>query len=372
MSAKFLLGILVFGLLNFQIGYAKILASVPSTLVCAAICAVTPLFLTLLLAAVVTLWHLSELSMAVATVTLLIFLLIYIFYFRFAVVHTWMLLLVPVALACRVPFAIAVAFGLLGSPLYLLPTICGTLVFYVLRYVQLSASAYKGEEAQGYLDGMITFTNQLFQEKQMWVMMAAICICLLLVYIIRTQSVDHAWKVAVVSGTLAGIFVVAAGNMVWNLHFSYLALVLGGAAAILTGFVLEFVFFSVNYAGTEYLQFEDDEYYYYVKAIPKIGVSAPDPSVKHINERSERRARGTNRGTLYRSTFTGKEEEKAGVMHPSDRKYSEEAVRRQDKKGQISSETSSMDLAKQTDEILLTRSLTKELGLEQLESELKI
>jgi hypothetical protein len=372
MSAKFLLGLLVFGLLNFQIGYAKVLASVPSTILCALVSAFVPLFLMLLLAVGVILWHLSELSMAVATVTLIVVLIIYIFYFRFAVVHTWMLLLVPVALACRVPFAIAVAFGLLGSPIYLLPTVCGTLVYYLLRYVHLSSSAYKGEEAQGYLDGMITFTNQLFQEKQMWVMMVAICLCFMMVYIIRMRSVDHAWKVAIVSGTLGGIFIVAAGNMIWNLHMSYLALVLGGIAAILTGFVLEFIFFSVNYAGTEYLQFEDDEYYYYVKAIPKIGVSAPDPSVKHINERSERRGRGINRGALYRSAFVRKEEREAGVMHPSDRKYTDQTIQRPEEKGQISSGTAPIDLAKRTDEILLTRSLTKELGLEHLESELKI
>ncbi len=35
------------------------------------------------------------------------------------------------------------------------------------------------------------------------------------------------------------------------------------------------------------LQFEDDEYYYYVKAIPKVAVTTPEKTVKKINERQE-------------------------------------------------------------------------------------
>ena len=30
-----------------------------------------------------------------------------------------------------------------------------------------------------------------------------------------------------------------------------------------------FFFFSVDYTCTEYVQFEDDDYYYYVKAVPR-------------------------------------------------------------------------------------------------------
>ena len=45
--------------------------------------------------------------------------------------------------------------------------------------------------------------------------------------------------------------------------------------------------FSVDYARSERLQFEDDEYYYYVKAIPKVAVTTPEKTVKKINERQE-------------------------------------------------------------------------------------
>ena len=32
----------------------------------------------------------------------------------------------------------------------------------------------------------------------------------------------------------------------------------------------EYIFYSVDYRGTEHLRYEDDDYYYYVKAVPKV------------------------------------------------------------------------------------------------------
>ena len=44
--------------------------------------------------------------------------------------------------------------------------------------------------------------------------------------------------------------------------------------------LLQFFAFSVDYSRTEYTQFEDDDYYYYVKAVPKLAVTRPEPKVQ--------------------------------------------------------------------------------------------
>ena len=48
-------------------------------------------------------------------------------------------------------------------------------------------------------------------------------------------------------------------------------------------FVLEFFVFGGDYSRTERLEYEDDEYYYYVKAVPKASVSTSERSIKKIN-----------------------------------------------------------------------------------------
>ena len=79
--------------------------------------------------------------------------------------------------------------------------------------------------------------------------------------------------------------VIVIGDIAFDIHTSYGVLIGGNILAILIGLVLEFFLFSVDYSRTEHIQYEDDEYYYYVKAVPKMSVAAPEKMVKRINER---------------------------------------------------------------------------------------
>ena len=62
-------------------------------------------------------------------------------------------------------------------------------------------------------------------------------------------------------------------------------IVLGTAAAVVVGLLMEFFLFHLDYTRTERVQFEDDEYYYYVKAVPKVFVPSKNKRVKQINKR---------------------------------------------------------------------------------------
>ena len=74
----------------------------------------------------------------------------------------------------------------------------------------------------------------------------------------------------------------ASGNISLGLHMSYTMMIFSGILGVVIGLFLEVIFFSVDYSRTENVQFEDDEYYYYVKAIPKNTVSKAKHTVKKI------------------------------------------------------------------------------------------
>ena len=40
----------------------------------------------------------------------------------------------------------------------------------------------------------------------------------------------------------------------------------------------------MDYSRVEKVQFEDDEYYYYVKAVPKLSVTAPEITIKRFSK----------------------------------------------------------------------------------------
>ena len=75
---------------------------------------------------------------------------------------------------------------------------------------------------------------------------------------------------------LIGLAVGASSADGINLAMAILGSILGGLVMAFAQF-LDCV---VDYTKKEYLQFEDDDYFYYVKAIPKIQVSRSERNVK--------------------------------------------------------------------------------------------
>lgn len=134
---------------------------------------------------------------------------------------------------------------------------------------------------------LTAFAQQLFNNKEMGTAIIAFVICLLVVYSVRKLSIDNAWKIAIVSGALVYVIVVVIGRVTMHVDVPYVAVIIGTIVSILLALVLEFFAFAVDYSRTENLQFEDDEYFYYVKAVPKVTVTAPEKTVKRINERQE-------------------------------------------------------------------------------------
>lgn len=325
-ALQFLAGLIVFGLINANIGFMEKASSVFCTAGLAVICTFFPMTVMALAASALILLHLYEVSMSIAAVALVIFLLMYIFYFRFTPKKAWIVLLSAVAFGLRIPFVIPVVFGLLGTPVWIVPASFGIMSYYLIDLVKDSAAAFKSADAENAEDSLMTFTRQFFTGKEMWLMIAAVVIGILVVHLVRTRSVDHAWKIASAAGAVVGVILSSAGSIILDVDISFAVIILSAVLGIAVGLVLEFLFFSVDYSRTENIQFEDDEYYYYVKAVPKVGVAIPEKEVKHI---------------------TG-----------------ERPGRRQSEKMPANDQPDKTD-EERTDEILLTRSLSRELGLDQ-------
>ena len=135
------------------------------------------------------------------------------------------------------------------------------------------------------LSEITTYVQKVFQNKEMWIYIVAFIIGFFVVYTIRRRELDHAWKIGIIAGAIADVVVTAMGSIALGVNVSYGPLITGNIVAAVAGLVLELFLFSVDYARSERLQFEDDEYYYYVKAVPKMSIAVSDKQVKKINSR---------------------------------------------------------------------------------------
>ena len=284
-AIQFLAALITFLLINQNVGLMKSLATPMVAIILSVICTILPPIFTVLVSIGLVLMHLSAISMGVMTVSALLFLLMFIFYCRFSPKNAWILVIVPLTYFLHIPYVVPVALGLWMSPVAAVPVAFGTMVFYMLSAVKNSFTAISG--AGGLTREVTLFLNLVFKNKELWVMMIAFALCISIVYFVRRLSIDHSWKIATAAGAVVNIIVCVIGDLLFEIPISYGWLIFGNLLAILAGLVMEIFFFSVDYSRTEYLQYEDDDYYYYVKAVPKITISAPEKKVKRINKRVE-------------------------------------------------------------------------------------
>lgn len=83
--------------------------------------------------------------------------------------------------------------------------------------------------------------------------------------------------------------------MILGISGKYVWLIVGNVISVLIGLVLQFFFFNLDYTRTERVQFEDDEYYYYVKAVPKLYVTTSEKQIKSFGGKGHGNGRGRER-----------------------------------------------------------------------------
>lgn len=171
----------------------------------------------------------------------------------------------------------------MGTPSCIIPIIFGTMIYSMISYLETSATAVTG--ASGMAGEISLFASRILQNKEMWIYIASFVVAVLVVYTLRKSEFDQSWKIAVASGAVADIIVIVAGSIVFSTPIDYVTLIFGNMISVALALILEFFIFSVDYSKAEKFQYEDDEYYYYVKAIPKVSVAVPEKRVKKISRR---------------------------------------------------------------------------------------
>ena len=279
---KFLLALVSLLVINSRIGYMSTLKNAAVVLILALLCSFLPINLTIVIAAAVTLAHLYAFSVECAIVALAVFLLLFILYFRFSPKDTLAVLLSPICFVLKIPYVMPIAVGLIGTPASSVAVASGVIVYYMLAGMNESASVLNTFDADGMVDKFRYCIDTLMGNRAMMVAIVAFAATVLVVWFIRRLSIDHAWTIAMITGALLNILILLFGDLMYSTDISIIGLILGSIVSVLLVKVLQFFVFNVDYSRTEMVQFEDDEYYYYVKAVPKNTVATPEKRVKTI------------------------------------------------------------------------------------------
>ena len=179
--------------------------------------------------------------------------------------------------------------GLSGGMISVIPVGCGIFIYYTLLYVKQNAGVLTNEISADMMQRFSQIVKSLFGNKLMLVLIAAFAAAIIVVFILKNMSFDYSWIIAIVAGTIAQLVVIFIGDITMDVSVPVSELIIGVVVSLILSGIYTFFVFAVDYSRTEYVQFEDDDYYYYVKAVPKMTVSTPDVKVQKINARKLQR-----------------------------------------------------------------------------------
>lgn len=284
---KLLTAMVVLLNINAKLGYMAQLDNLAIVMIAALFCSFMPMNFIVLIAALFTMLHLYKLSLECLIVIGALFLLILLLYFRFSPKDTLAMVLTPICFILHIPYLMPIAMGLLGIPTSVISVGCGVIIYYVISFVTKDTSAIVSMADAETTSKIKYLLDGVIENKTMIMTVIAFSAVLLVVYVVRRLSVDYAWTIAIGAGVLVSILSMLIGDIVWDINVSIVGVILGSIVSGLLALIVQFFNFTVDYKRTEKVQFEDDEYYYYVKAVPKISVTKPVKKVKKINPRKK-------------------------------------------------------------------------------------
>ena len=318
---KFLLSFIVLSIINGKMGYMTKLDNMAIVLIVSLLCSFLPTGFMAFFAMMFAVLHMYALSIETAAVGLVVFLLLYLLFLRFTAKEALVVVLTPVLCMLKLPYVMPVAMGLIGTPASCVSVGCGVVVYYLLQTVITNAPTINSMGAEEATAKLRLLIDGMLGNKAMLVTIAAFAITVIVVYLIRRMSVDHSWTIAMVAGVMIEVMILLVGDLMYDTNISIVSALLGAVVTLIACKIIEFFRFCLDYSRTEKVQFEDDEYYYYVKAVPKMTVAAPTNTVKKINtqrrpagQQTRTSGQGTrSAGQTYRSTaHTGRPSEGTG------------------------------------------------------------
>lgn len=285
--AKGVFSFVLLWMLNREMGFFPALNNALLLLGVSVVCAFLPVEMLAGICSVFFVLQSVKVSIDVGLLALALVLFFYCAYMRFAPKTGIIFFLVPMLYSLKLVYAIPILLGFIVGPAAIIPTFFGVVLYYfqigLTELSNLLANAVEGEET---VQGYQYIINLLVDNKYMLLTFVVFACVILITYIIYRMSFHNSWLVAFIVGGILNIVLFLVGSIFMVVEVDIVSILLGTFVGVLLAVILQFCKGIVDYQRTELLQFEDDDYYYYVKAIPKLSVSESNKNVKHINSKT--------------------------------------------------------------------------------------
>lgn len=249
------------------------------------VAAVTPDMVSVLFLVVMACGEIVNVSVLLCMSFFILFLVYLLLIGRLDARQYYVIVAIPVLAFLRISYTVPLIAACVCTPAMLPALLMGIFTQYLMMGIMdYGAATATGGSVQENVLSALRYVIDYVIHNEMWLItMIAFTLTFLCVYFIRCAAVKYGMQIAILVGAIVLMTVELLSNIIWNLNLAIGYLFI--QVLISTGLAYIVQFFSVNldYRGTKKLQFEDDEYFYYVTAVPKYKVADAEHTVTTIS-----------------------------------------------------------------------------------------
>ena len=230
-----------------------------------------------------------SISLAVGIVVTIIFVVMYLLFFRYSPNYAMVMIMTPILFIIKLELLVPLMLAIVAPAVSGITILFGTIFFYIIKFVDINATTLTSTVGMDELAKGQMLIEGVFSGHEFLYMTIIMIAVFLIVHYIKKISVNYSMEIAIASGT--GMFIIL--TIVAELLFGelttskLLGYTLGAIGSGIIAYVLNVIKTPLDYTRTELVEFEDEEYQYYVRAVPKASFEKEIVNVKKINKRKK-------------------------------------------------------------------------------------
>lgn len=281
-AVKFIGALLILISYSNVMGYSSQMKNPVVMFILSLACAFLPIQLIVIIMGLVGFAHMYAVSLDISLLYVGIFILMYLLYLRFAPKYGWIIIIMPLLYMLKLHYAIPIVISIFVGPVGIVPMIFGIVFYYFALHVNDLTQLLATTAEEGSIQGFAYVLNEMLKDKAMLLTIIVFILVILATYIIYRQSFEYSWTIAIGTGAILGIVLFLVGGIILEVEVNILIIFFGTVGGALLAVIAQFFKGVLDYSRTEVVQFEDDDYYYYIKAVPKVRISEANVKVKKI------------------------------------------------------------------------------------------
>lgn len=281
---RFLIAFLTLSIINQSLNYGSPVGKMPVVVILALVSAFVPASVLVLFSAMLAVMQVYKASLELALLSVIVLLILYLLFARYSSDTAYAALFIPILYLVKLPYLVPIMLGLVAGPGAVVSAVCGVAAYYwFLNVNEAISQSYTGQSVEDIVSLYRYVLNGFFGNREMVLAVVVFAVVVLITYVFRRLDIDYAFYVAIGAGCVVNLIAFSLGALFFGVDISIVDVFASTAASGFLALLIELVRMTLDYKAVETTQFEDDDYYYYVKAVPKVKVTAPKKKVKRIH-----------------------------------------------------------------------------------------